>query len=54
MPFKSAKQRKFLFKNKPKVAKKFAEEEKMAAHPANTHKPKKKKTKKKKARSSHK
>jgi len=24
MPFKSAKQRKFLFKNKPKVAKKFA------------------------------
>jgi len=49
MPFKSAKQRKFLFKNKPKVAKKFAEEEKMPVH-----KPKKPKKKKKKVRSSHK
>ena len=48
-PFKSARQRKFLFKNKPKVAKKFAEEEKMAAHP-NTHKPKKKKKMKKKVK----
>jgi len=53
-PFKSDKQRKFLFKNKPKVAKKFAEEEKMAAHP-NTHKPKPKKKKKmKKGKTSHK
>lgn len=28
MPFKSAKQRKFLFKNKPKVARKFAKHSK--------------------------
>lgn len=28
MPFKSPKQRKFLFKNKPKVARKFAKHKK--------------------------
>ena len=28
MPFKSKKQRKYLFKNKPKVAKKFAKDSK--------------------------
>ena len=28
MPFKSDKQRKYLFKNKPKVAKKFAKDSK--------------------------
>lgn len=50
-PFKSDKQRRLLFKNKPKVAKEFAKEEKMTAHP-NTHKPKKKK--KRKGKSSHK
>ena len=27
MPFKSDKQRKYLFKNKPKIAKKFLEEQ---------------------------
>jgi|TARA_R110000823_G_scaffold196509_1_gene327865 hypothetical protein len=32
MPFKSEKQRKYLFKNKPKVAKKFAKDSKKKTH----------------------
>jgi len=32
MPFKSDKQRKYLFKNKPKVAKKFAKDSKKKTH----------------------
>jgi hypothetical protein len=32
MPFKSEKQRKYLFKNKPNVAKKFAKDSKKKTH----------------------
>jgi hypothetical protein len=43
MPFKSEKQRKFLYANKPKLAKEFAEKEQSASY-----RPKKKKKPKRK------
>ena len=45
MPFKSDKQRKFLYANKPEVAKKFTQEEKAMAYHTKSKGTMKKKTK---------